>query len=80
MSTDGGLTAERGRRPFAAALGEASLTGVRGRLARPVASAASRRSRFSEEQIRAVIGLAFLGLSLYALISTVRRAFELRDE
>lgn len=80
MSTNGGLMTERGRRPLVATLGEASLTGVRGRLATPVASAASRRTRFSEEQIRAVIGLAFLGLSLYALVSTVGRALELRDE
>ncbi|HEX2030841.1 MAG TPA: hypothetical protein VHL78_05500 [Actinomycetota bacterium] len=80
MSTNGGLTTERGRRPLVSALGEASLSGIKGKVARPVASAASRRTRFREDQIRAAIGLVFLGLSLYALISTVRRALELREE
>lgn len=80
MSTNGGLTTERGRRPFVAALGEANLTGLRGKIVRPVASVASRRTRFTEDQIGAAIGLAFLALSLYGLITTVRRALELRED
>jgi hypothetical protein len=43
-------------------------------VARPVAGAVSRRTRFTPEQVSAVIGLALLGLSIYGLVSTVRRA------
>jgi hypothetical protein len=64
--------------PKLAALGEANLRGMRGRLARPVAEAVARRTSYSADQIRAVIGLAFFALSVYLLASTVRRA--LRSE
>ena len=56
------------------ALGEANLKGWRGRIARPVADAVSRRSDISPADVRAVIGLAFFALSVYLLASTVRRA------
>jgi hypothetical protein len=55
------------------ALGEASLKGWRGRVARPVASAVSARTNASEQDVRAIIGLAFLALSIYLLASTIRR-------
>jgi hypothetical protein len=58
-----------------AALGEANLKGMRGRVVRPLADAVARRTSYSADQIRAVIGLAFFALSLYLLASTVRRAF-----
>jgi hypothetical protein len=64
--------------PKLTALGEASLKGWRGRVANPVANAVARRTDFSAEQIRAVVGLAFFALSVYLLASTVRRA--LRSE
>jgi hypothetical protein len=56
-----------------AALGEANLKGWRGRVARPIASAVSDRTRASEQDVRALIGLAFLAMSIYLLASTVRR-------
>jgi hypothetical protein len=59
---------------FLSALGQENLTGLRGRMARPVAGAVSRRTRFTPEQVSAVIGLALLALSIYGLVSTVRRA------
>jgi hypothetical protein len=66
------------RQRFMGALGEASLKGWRERLARPVARAVSSRTNLTEQQIRAFIGLAFLALSVYGLVSTVRRALESR--
>jgi hypothetical protein len=56
------------------ALGEASLKGWRGRVARPVASAVSGRTAASEQDVRTLIGLAFFALSIYLLASTIRRA------
>ena len=53
--------------PKLTALGEASLKGWRGRMARPVANAVARRSDFSADQVRAVFGLAFFALSVYLL-------------
>jgi hypothetical protein len=62
--------------PKLQALGESSLKGWRGRVAGPVANAVSRRTDYSADQIRAVLGLAFFALSLYLLASTVRRALQ----
>ncbi len=82
MSRDGdesvGATAERARRRFVLALGEANLSGLRGRMAKPVARAVSNRTRFTDEQVAAIIGLAFLALSIYGLISTARKALDTR--
>jgi hypothetical protein len=73
----------RGRRgnseamhPKLKALGESSLKGWRGRVTGPVASAVSRRTRFSNSDVRALFGLAFFALSVYLLASTVRRALQ----
>jgi hypothetical protein len=62
--------------PKLRALGESSLKGWRGRVARPVADAVARRTDYSADQVRAVVGLAFFALSLYLLASTVRRALQ----
>jgi hypothetical protein len=56
------------------ALGEATLTGWRGRVARPIGSAVSSRTGFSADDVRAAVGLGFFLLSVYLLASTVRRA------
>ena len=64
--------------PKLTALGEANLRGWRGRVVRPVADAVARRTSYSADQIRAVVGLALFALSVYVLASTVRRA--LRSE
>jgi hypothetical protein len=62
--------------PKLTALGEASLKGWRGRVTGPVADAVSRRTAYSADQVRAVIGLVFFALSVYLLASTVRRALQ----
>lgn len=63
--------------PKLTALGEANLRGLRGRVARPVATAVARRTNRSVEEVRALIGLAFFALSVYMLASTVRKALRL---
>jgi hypothetical protein len=64
--------------PKLTALGEASLKGWKGRVVRPAADVVARRTRYSADQIRAVVGLALFALSVYVLGSTVRQA--LRSE
>jgi hypothetical protein len=48
-------------------VGEAALTGWRGRVGRAVAAPIARRTRFDAEQIEAVIGLLLLAYTLYRL-------------
>lgn len=60
------------------ALGESALTGWRGAASRAVARPLSRRTRWTEGQIRTVIGLLILAYALYRVvrpsIRAVRRA------
>jgi len=60
------------------ALGQSGLTGWRRKAAQPVARAVARRSSMNESQILAIIGGAFLALSLIGFVrtamSTVRAA------
>jgi hypothetical protein len=65
--------------PKLAALGEANLKGLRGRVVRPVADMMARRTNYSADQIRAIIGLVFFAFSVYVLASTVRRALLAED-
>jgi hypothetical protein len=51
----------------AIAVGEAALTGWRGRLGHAVAKPVARRTRFSVEQVEAAIGLAMLAYATYRL-------------
>ncbi len=48
-------------------LGESALTGWRGSLGRAVAKPIARRTRFSEEQVRAAIGLTLVAYAVYRL-------------
>ncbi len=41
------------------------------RIGEPVARQVSRRSRFSSEQVQAVIGMAFFVSSVYYVVATV---------
>jgi copper oxidase (laccase) domain-containing protein len=50
-------------------LGESALTGWRGAAGRVVARPIAKRTRFTEEQVRAAIGLAILLYSLYRLLA-----------
>ena len=48
-------------------VGEAALTGWRGRLGRAVATPIARRTRFDVEQIEAALGLLLLAYTVYRL-------------
>jgi hypothetical protein len=48
-------------------VGEAALTGWRGRLGRAVATPIARRTRFDVEQVEAAIGLLLLAYTVYRL-------------
>jgi hypothetical protein len=48
-------------------VGEAALTGWRGRIGRAVAAPIAKRTRFDVEQIEAVLGLVLLAYTLYRL-------------
>ena len=48
--------------------GEAALTGWRGAAGRAVARPIARRTRFSQEQVQAAIGLALVAYAVYRVI------------
>ena len=50
------------------ALAESSLTGWRGAVGGAVARPVARHTRFTEEQIRVVLGLALLAYGLYRVL------------
>jgi hypothetical protein len=49
------------------AVGEAALTGWRGKVGHAVAKPVARRTRLSVEQVEAAIGFAMLAYALYRL-------------
>ena len=49
------------------AVGEAALTGWRGRVGHAVAKPVARRTRMSVEQVEAALGFAMLAYALYRL-------------
>jgi hypothetical protein len=53
------------------AMGQAGLTGSTARVANPIAARIARRTGLSEAQILAVIGAAFLVVSLVDFLRTV---------
>ena len=57
-------------------LGESALTGWRGAAGRAVARPVARRTRFSEEQVRAAIGLALLAYAVYRIVIPSLRAVQ----
>jgi hypothetical protein len=60
------------------ALGESTLTGVRGAVGGAVARPVAKRTRWSEEQIRTAIGLTLLAYALYRLVWPAVRAVRTR--
>jgi len=54
-------------------IGTAGLTGWRTKVADTVATPVARRSSFSEDDIRAVVGIAFLVLSVIYVVGSLRR-------
>ena len=69
-----GGTAEPGYRRTmdAISFGKAGLQGWRGKVADAVASPVSRRSSFTDYQVRAAVGAAFFVLSVVYVVQTVR--------
>ncbi len=57
----------------AISFGKAGLQGWRAKVADTVASPVARRSRFTDDQVRAVVGGAFFVLSVVYVVQTVRR-------
>jgi hypothetical protein len=55
-------------------MGKVGLTGWRGRAADVVARPIAERSRFNEDQIKAIIGAVFLAYTLYRLVRALYRA------
>jgi hypothetical protein len=59
----------------ALAIGNASLTGVRGRVARSVSQpVAARRTRLSREEVQAILGFLLLAYTVYRLVVPLVRA------
>jgi hypothetical protein len=57
-------------------MGQVGLGGWRGKVAGTVATPLAERSRFDEDEIMAIIGAAFLALSLWQSIKLVRSVLE----
>jgi hypothetical protein len=55
-------------------LGQTALVGWREKVASGVARPLARRTGVEEDPVRAVVGALFFGLSVYYVVSTVRRA------
>ncbi len=62
----------------AVAIGNASLTGVGGRVARSVSEPVARRTRLSSEEVQAILGFLLLAYTIYRLIRPLVRAREQR--
>lgn len=60
------------------ALGESALAGLPGRVGGAVAKPVSKHTRWSEQQIRTVIGLALLAWALYRVLRPTVRAVRSR--
>lgn len=59
-------------------LGESAMTGLPGMVGGAVARPVSKRTRWSEQQIRAAIGLALLSWALYRVLRPAVRAIRSR--
>lgn len=55
-------------------VGEAALTGWRGKLGHEIAKPVAKRTRFSVEQVEAAIGFAMLAYAMYRLAWPLIRA------
>jgi hypothetical protein len=60
------------------AMGQAGLQGWRGKVGDVVAAPVAKRSPFSDDQVRAVVGIVFFVLSVLYVVGTVRRMVERR--
>lgn len=55
-------------------IGQAALTGWRGRVARPLARPIARRTGLTQEQVEALLGLLILAYAVYRVIRPAIRA------
>jgi hypothetical protein len=55
------------------ALGKAGLQGWRAKVGDAVAAPVARRSRFSDDQVRAVVGAVFFVLAVLYVAGTIKR-------
>ena len=62
----------------AVALGNAGLQGWRAKVGDAVATPIAKRSRFRDDQVRAVVGALFFVMALVYVLGTVRRMAERR--
>ena len=63
-----------GNRRVVQSLGESSLAGWQGAVGRVVARPVAQRTRWTEDQIRMVIGLLIFAYSLYRVLRPAARA------
>jgi hypothetical protein len=55
-------------------IGQAALTGWRGRVARPLARPIARRTGLTQEQVEAILGLLILAYAVYRVVRPALRA------
>jgi hypothetical protein len=55
-------------------IGSASLTGMRGRLAKSIAKPISRRTGLTRQQVEAIIGFIILAYGIYQVVRPLVRA------
>jgi hypothetical protein len=58
----------------AVTIGNASLTGVRGRVARSVSEPVAKRTRLSREEVQAILGFLLIAYTVYRLVRPLIRA------
>jgi hypothetical protein len=58
----------------AVTIGNASLTGLRGRVARSVSEPVAKRTRLSREEVQAILGFLLLAYTVYRLVRPLIRA------
>lgn len=59
-----------------AAVGEVGLKGWRGKLADRVAPPVAERTRLTADQVRALIGIVFIALTLFSTLRLLRRVVQ----
>ncbi len=74
MSVFGEATRLMTAQERAVEIGSASLTGVRGRIARSVAKPIARRTGLTREQVEAIIGFLILAYGVYHVVRPLVRA------
>lgn len=55
-------------------IGSASLTGMRGRVAKSIAKPISRRTGLTRQQVEAIIGFMILAYGIYQVVRPLMRA------